>query len=251
VQLEFKPSMEDELELKSGQLVRMLHEYDDGWVSSFHTTYLLQTCTNFISRHSAQRWTAARRVLSHAHVFPRCPSSLAARHLKMAPRLPDPMAWPHRHPLSTAPWHLAHSLPTSQPNRAAHALPLSKVSRHASPCQARLFRLRATFTHASDKRQARATLPSLTTFTFTQAKHGSPLFFFFLRLLVFLFIAKGSVKTPATGLRYLIFFSFLGTTRGGVVLRFGCLLRCLHKTSLACDLAGIDSSLKLNLRAGC
>lgn len=33
VQLDFKPSMEDELELKSGQLVRMLHEYDDGWVS--------------------------------------------------------------------------------------------------------------------------------------------------------------------------------------------------------------------------
>lgn len=34
VQLDFKPSMDDELELKSGQLVRMLHEYDDGWVSS-------------------------------------------------------------------------------------------------------------------------------------------------------------------------------------------------------------------------
>jgi len=33
VQLDFKPSMEDELELISGQLVRMLHEYDDGWVS--------------------------------------------------------------------------------------------------------------------------------------------------------------------------------------------------------------------------
>lgn len=33
VQLDFKPSMEDELELRSGQLVRMLHEYDDGWVS--------------------------------------------------------------------------------------------------------------------------------------------------------------------------------------------------------------------------
>lgn len=31
VQLEFKPSMDDELELVSGQLVRMLHEYDDGW----------------------------------------------------------------------------------------------------------------------------------------------------------------------------------------------------------------------------
>lgn len=32
VQLDFKPSMDDEVELKSGQLVRVLHEYDDGWV---------------------------------------------------------------------------------------------------------------------------------------------------------------------------------------------------------------------------
>ncbi|KAI9725421.1 MAG: hypothetical protein M1828_003271 [Chrysothrix sp. TS-e1954] len=31
VQLDFTPSMEDELELRAGQLVRMLHEYDDGW----------------------------------------------------------------------------------------------------------------------------------------------------------------------------------------------------------------------------
>ncbi|KAF2088626.1 hypothetical protein K490DRAFT_64672 [Saccharata proteae CBS 121410] len=31
VQMEFKPSMDDELELNAGQLVRMLHEYDDGW----------------------------------------------------------------------------------------------------------------------------------------------------------------------------------------------------------------------------
>lgn len=33
VQLDFKPSLEDELELRAGQLVRLLHEYDDGWVS--------------------------------------------------------------------------------------------------------------------------------------------------------------------------------------------------------------------------
>ena len=33
VQLDFSPSMDDELELHAGQLVRMLHEYDDGWVS--------------------------------------------------------------------------------------------------------------------------------------------------------------------------------------------------------------------------
>ena len=31
VQLDFAPSMDDELELRQGQLVRMLHEYDDGW----------------------------------------------------------------------------------------------------------------------------------------------------------------------------------------------------------------------------
>ena len=33
VQLDFKPSMDDELSLRAGQLVRLLHEYDDGWVS--------------------------------------------------------------------------------------------------------------------------------------------------------------------------------------------------------------------------
>ncbi|KAK4640781.1 hypothetical protein QC761_606640 [Podospora bellae-mahoneyi] len=31
VQLDFKPTLEDELGLKAGQLVRLLHEYDDGW----------------------------------------------------------------------------------------------------------------------------------------------------------------------------------------------------------------------------
>jgi len=36
IQLDFKPSMDDELELKAGQLVRLLHEYDDGWVSRFY-----------------------------------------------------------------------------------------------------------------------------------------------------------------------------------------------------------------------
>lgn len=33
VQLDFKPTLEDEMELRAGQLVRLLHEYDDGWVS--------------------------------------------------------------------------------------------------------------------------------------------------------------------------------------------------------------------------
>ena len=34
IQLDFKPSMDDELSLRAGQLVRLLHEYDDGWVSN-------------------------------------------------------------------------------------------------------------------------------------------------------------------------------------------------------------------------
>lgn len=33
VQLDFKPSLDDEMEMKAGDLVRLLHEYDDGWVS--------------------------------------------------------------------------------------------------------------------------------------------------------------------------------------------------------------------------
>lgn len=33
VQLEFVPTLEDEMGLQAGQLVRLLHEYDDGWVS--------------------------------------------------------------------------------------------------------------------------------------------------------------------------------------------------------------------------
>lgn len=34
VQLDFKPSLDDEMGMKAGDLVRLLHEYDDGWVSS-------------------------------------------------------------------------------------------------------------------------------------------------------------------------------------------------------------------------
>lgn len=43
VQLDFAPSMDDELELKAGQLIRILHEYDDGWVRSsfFHSARIL------------------------------------------------------------------------------------------------------------------------------------------------------------------------------------------------------------------
>ncbi|KAK7748952.1 hypothetical protein SLS53_000977 [Cytospora paraplurivora] len=38
VQLDFKPTMDDELELHAGQVVRLLHEYDDGWVSEYQNS---------------------------------------------------------------------------------------------------------------------------------------------------------------------------------------------------------------------
>lgn len=37
VQLDFKPTLDDEMGLQAGQLVRLLHEYDDGWVSTFQS----------------------------------------------------------------------------------------------------------------------------------------------------------------------------------------------------------------------
>jgi hypothetical protein len=53
VQLDFKPSMEDELEIHAGQLVRVLHEYDDGWVSSPVTTTPANTTSLTGSLHSS------------------------------------------------------------------------------------------------------------------------------------------------------------------------------------------------------
>jgi hypothetical protein len=49
VQLDFKPTMDDELELKAGDLVRLLHEYDDGWVSPFTNVILCLIHTNYHS----------------------------------------------------------------------------------------------------------------------------------------------------------------------------------------------------------
>lgn len=43
VQMDFAPSMEDELGIRAGQLVRMLHEYDDGWVSFLPSRYNYMT----------------------------------------------------------------------------------------------------------------------------------------------------------------------------------------------------------------
>lgn len=133
VQLEFKPSMEDELELISGQLVRMLHEYDDGWVSCSHCQ-VMNSYTNLFPRLSAPRWTAARRVSSLAPAFPKCQSSLVARLRRTALYPSAPTTCPH---LLQVPTHPAHS---PRPSKAVLAPRLLTVCRLASPCQARLFR---------------------------------------------------------------------------------------------------------------
>lgn len=45
VQLDFKRTLDDELDLNAGELVRLLHEYDDGWVSDV-SHHVLFACIN-------------------------------------------------------------------------------------------------------------------------------------------------------------------------------------------------------------
>lgn len=76
VQLDFKPSMQDELGLYAGQLVRMLHEYDDGWVCSFSSLFRTRTFTNIqqalcIRMDRSQQGVVPRTCLSKHPVKPR------------------------------------------------------------------------------------------------------------------------------------------------------------------------------------
>lgn len=59
VQLDFIPTLEDELGLKAGDLVRLLHEYDDGWVSL--RLYHFANLAN-IYRHSSSALIALDKV---------------------------------------------------------------------------------------------------------------------------------------------------------------------------------------------
>ncbi|OCK96611.1 uncharacterized protein K441DRAFT_686067 [Cenococcum geophilum 1.58] len=85
VQLDFKPSMNDELELRAGELVRMLHEYDDGWA----------LCTRL---DRSQRGVVPRTCLSKHPVKPRTgpprqgppPGAPNMRGPPMGPGFPQP-----------------------------------------------------------------------------------------------------------------------------------------------------------------
>jgi hypothetical protein len=75
VTLDFKPSMGDELELKAGSLVRMLHEYDDGWVrlSLFNTLTRVANISKAlcITMDRSQQGVVPRTCLSKHPVKPR------------------------------------------------------------------------------------------------------------------------------------------------------------------------------------
>jgi hypothetical protein len=66
VQLEFKPNMPDELGIQAGQLVRILHEYDDGWVSTFIPFPLFYIN---VYRFSLFEWIVPHKVSFHEPVF--------------------------------------------------------------------------------------------------------------------------------------------------------------------------------------
>lgn len=69
VQQDFEPTMSDEMELKAGQLVRLLHEFDDGWVS-FILHNINDNMTNQHSRLCASVLTCPSKELSPGLVSP-------------------------------------------------------------------------------------------------------------------------------------------------------------------------------------
>lgn len=67
VGVDFQPSLEDELELRSGQLVRLLHEYNDGWVRRYFPRQ--PDTANGGYRLCAVASTAPKRVSLLEHAF--------------------------------------------------------------------------------------------------------------------------------------------------------------------------------------
>ncbi|RAH65587.1 SH3 domain protein [Aspergillus aculeatinus CBS 121060] len=103
VQMDFNPSMEDELELHFGQLVRLLHEYDDGWA----------LCTRL---DRSQQGVVPRSCLSSRPLKPRPPPGPGARG--------PPMAAPNR-PMPPRPTTPSSSFNPPLPRPQSPARPMS------------------------------------------------------------------------------------------------------------------------------
>ncbi|RAL17102.1 SH3 domain protein [Aspergillus homomorphus CBS 101889] len=112
VQLDFNPSMDDELELHFGQLVRLLHEYDDGWA----------LCTRL---DRSQQGVVPRSCLSSRPLKPRPPPGPGLRG--------PPMAAPNR-PMPPRPTTPSSNFNPPGPRPQSPARPMSPGQRgYAGP----------------------------------------------------------------------------------------------------------------------
>ncbi|KAF2195077.1 hypothetical protein K469DRAFT_648648 [Zopfia rhizophila CBS 207.26] len=116
VQLDFKPSMNDELELHAGQLVRMLHEYDDGWA----------LC---VRMDRSQQGVVPRTCLSKHPMKPRTGPPRQSPPGAAVPRMRGPPVGPHMGPGAPQPRPLSPASGRSSP----HPPSLSPANGRMSP----------------------------------------------------------------------------------------------------------------------
>jgi len=132
VQLDFKPTLEDEMELRAGQLVRLLHEYDDGWVS-ITIAPTSWTIPNLNHRHCASVSTDRSKASFPVPASPPAPSSPGPLPAPADPALPStPTAEDPATPQPTGPpkahrTAAAHPTLDRAPRRAAGSHPTAHV----------------------------------------------------------------------------------------------------------------------------
>lgn len=90
VQLDFKPTLDDELELKAGDLVRLLHEYDDGWVSIANEYIFYHALIKFLGALYPTGPLSPGRRAAHLSVYSSCQASSRPR---WSSPWPSPRTW--------------------------------------------------------------------------------------------------------------------------------------------------------------
>lgn len=120
VQMDFNPSMDDELGLRVGQLVRVVHEYDDGWA----------LCVRL---DRSQQGVAPRTCLSSRPVKPR-PTGPAPGHARGPPPLPGWHPPMHGGPdaRATPPGTPRHGLRSMSPGPMSLAMGRNSPGPHAA-----------------------------------------------------------------------------------------------------------------------
>ena len=104
VQMDFNPTMDDELKIRAGEIVEIMHEYDDGWVRSRTKFGVLMSLTSCSA--SARLFAATKKALpasivaffpAHAFLVFRSSLAMLARNVQVH-RLPAPHAQNHQLP---------------------------------------------------------------------------------------------------------------------------------------------------------